>query len=680
MATMTTHATEAREMSPAAGSAPPSPPAARAHLLWRLPHLAFLLFVVSVGALLFYLDRHERESKRATLISDMLWLEQNLQFHLRHNEELLAHLPSPEKATHEAFASHAKSLLLPDSGLVRILWRSAQGNLIAAYPPLAEREYGGSESSIDVAPLRLAISLARPTYGPASQIGNDWQFAVYVPIFDERRLMGIAVGIYSMARLLDQLAPWWLAERYYLSLIDAEGKILAQRTKIEPIDYGDPYQLAFDPPGHGLAVRALPFRQPPPLASRLIAASLIILAVLVVLSFWALRRDVAKRLAAEAALKNEVAFRKAMEDSLHTGLRARTLEGRITYVNPAFCRMVGYSAEELVGRMPPMPYWAEEYLDETRRMHARVLAGNAPLEGFEIKLKRKNGEIFDALIHESPLIDSQGRHVGWMGSVVDITERKRTAEFARQQEERLQASARLIAMGEMASSLAHELNQPLAAIAGYLSGCRHLIASDSFDRQEIDIALAKCLEQAQRAGNVIRRIYAFARRHQPHREPCDISAIINDLLVLLEADARRHGVKIQLDIPPATPRLAADPILLSQAIFNLMKNGIEAMRETPPALAILTVTVRHERDKMLISVADRGCGIAPEVAARLFEPFFTTKHEGLGVGLNICRSVVEAHHGRLWHEPNGEIGSRFTISLPIIESEDGHDQHRSFGR
>lgn len=636
--------------------------------LWGLPYLAFLLLIASVGALLWYLDRNERENQRANLISDMLWLEQNLQFQLRHNEELLTHLPHGEGVSTADFSAHARSMMTMESGLVEVLWYSPAGRLLMAYPPLQPSQ----DLDFEEDALRLVAHLSRASYtSPVPNKEHDWRFKVQVPVYDDQRLAGIAVGVYSVPRLLDQLVPWWLAERYYLSIVDAQGNILAQRTKLDLPDLGEPYQLAFDPPGHGLTIRAIPFRRATPFPGRLITAALIVLAVLVVGSFLALRRDVAKRLAAENALKEEVAFRKAMEDSLQTGLRARTLDGRITYVNPAFCRMVGWRAEELVGRSPPMPYWAEEYLDETKQMHARVLAGNAPMEGFEIKLKRKNGEIFDALIHESPLIDSRGRHVGWMGSVVDITERKRTAEFLRQQEERLQASARLIAMGEMASSLAHELNQPLAAIAGYLTGCRNLIESGQTDCHEIEAAIAKCLDQAHRAGQVIRRIYAFARRHEPHSEPCDVKTLLHDLVHLIEADARRHGIRLALELDDALPIISADRVLLSQAIFNLMKNGIEAMLESKPGSALLSVAAHAERDRLLIIVADRGPGLKPEIAARLFEPFFTTKQEGLGVGLNICRSVVEAHGGRLWHEPNPGGGSRFIIAVPLRQEGNG---------
>ncbi|MFZ5497570.1 MAG: sensor histidine kinase [Pseudomonadota bacterium] len=642
---------------------PARPPATNSgQLWWWLPRVSILLFVAGIFALFWYLERSDREEKRTALISDMLWLEQNLRFVLHHNEDLLGRFDPQRIGQRETFQAHAAPVIASNSGVIQVRWLAPSGEQLDAYPPVSD-DPPASSSAASMAAQRLAVSVAHAVYGPPYPVGNDWQFDVYVPIFHAGELAGIVVGIYSIRRLLADGVPWWIAERYQIAIADPSGQSLGQRSNITEIETDNDYQMPFDPPGHGLILHATSYRSATPMTGRVIMAGLAFLAALVLFSLWTLRRHVQGRLAAESALQNEVAFRKAMEDSVQTGLRARNLDGMITYVNPAFCRMVGWSPEELIGRLPPMPYWAEEYLDETRAMHAKVLAGQAPSNGFEIKLKRRNGEIFDALIIEAPLIDSQGRHTGWMGSVVDITERKRIAELARQQEERLQASARLITMGEMASSLAHELNQPLAAISSYATGCRNLIAAGA-PQSEIDAAIAKCQEQAQRAGRIIRRIYEFVRRQESKSEPCDIGLMLADLITLLDSDARRQRVRIQRDIAPNLPLLQADRILLGQALLNLMKNGIEAMGQTDEAARVLIVRAAQLADQLLISVIDRGCGIGPDTAGQLFEPFYTTKQEGLGVGLKICRSVVEAHHGRLWFEANPEGGTIFHIALP----------------
>jgi two-component system sensor histidine kinase DctS len=224
-----------------------------------------------------------------------------------------------------------------------------------------------------------------------------------------------------------------------------------------------------------------------------------------------------------------------MEDSLMVGMRARDLEGRVTYVNPAFLQMVGFSAEELIGREPPMPYWAPEEMERTLLLHNKVLEGKAPHEGFEIRLMRKDGSRFDALIYEAPLIDADGRQTGWMGSIIDVTARKHAEELARQQQEKLQVTARLVTMGEMASTLAHELNQPLAAITSYNAGCLNKLESGNFSAVQLKEALGKLGVQAQRAGHIIRRVHDFVRKSEPKLAPCDLAEVIDDSIGFIEA-------------------------------------------------------------------------------------------------------------------------------------------------
>ena len=440
---------------------------------------------------------------------------------------------------------------------------------------------------------------------------------------------------------------------------------MASRSKVHTEANERSYQLDFDPPGHGLFLEATPYGSALPWAAPLLSLSLALLAGTVLWSLWALRRHMQHRLAAEQALREEYAFRKAMEDSVDTGLRARDLDGRITHVNPAFCRMVGWEAAELLGRIPPMPYWVDEQIETTRALHDRILAGEGPERGFEIDFKRKNGETFTALIHEAPLINAQGEQAGWISSIVDISETKRAAERERQQQERLQSTARLVTMGEMASSLAHELNQPLAAIASYNTGCLNLLASGQGDLKEIEAALKKSSDQAQRAGRVIRRIYEFARRAEPKKEAIQPALWLDEVLSFIDMDARRNGTTIEQLIEANLPEFQGDRVLLSQTLLNLLRNSIDAMRAQPAETRIVTLRVQQVGEAIHLRVSDRGPGIAAEIAPRLFEPFYTTKSEGMGMGLAICRSVVEGHQGRLWYEPNPGGGSAFNILIPL---------------
>jgi len=638
----------------------------RWRLLWVLPRLAFVLFVGGVGLLLWMSDQADKEEKRATLTSDILWLEQNLRFHLARNEELLGRIDLAHTASAGAFESFARTLFGSESGLRQLIWLDAEGQVRRAHPATMDPDVTGE--TMEVLPsrqsFRLARSLGKPVYSAAYPFfTDDWQFEVHVPVSREGRVIGVAVGVYRIREILGDSVPWWLAERYRISIVGDSGKVLGTRSKIESRVTEEGYQVAFDPPGWGLSIHAVPYHAPRPLAGVLLSVSLVILALIVLWSLWILRRHVLWRQAMEEQLQREHAFRKAMEDSLDTGMRARNLDGEIIYVNPAFCRMVGWSAAELIGRRPPMPYWADDYLDETRAMHDRVLAGQGPEEGFELKLKRRSGEVIDVLIHEAPLIDAQGRHSGWMGSMVDITERKHADERARQQQDRLQSTARLVAMGEMASSIAHELNQPLAAISSYCTGAANLLRKQT-PTAEVLPALDKAVEQAHRAGQVIRRVYSLARPGENGFEKVNLAQRIEAALALMDSEIRQKGIRVSLELSPQVT-VEGDPVLLEQALFNLLRNAIESMRDTAPEQRQLAIALDCADGYARLAIADRGCGIDPGVAGHMFDPLFTTKTEGLGMGLAICRSVIENHRGRLWFEANPEGGTVFHILLPL---------------
>ena len=520
-------------------------------------------------------------------------------------------------------------------------------------------------------PVNRSIELAqlgKPTYSDAYWVDDVAQFEVYVPIFDEGEHRGTLLAVYSLPRLLKQQVPWWFAAKYQVRVLDANGNLLASKSKIDAASTTLSYPVIFDPPGFGMVLQVTAYRAAGNLAQTLIAALIVVLAAAVFWSLWAVRGLIQRRIDAEQALRSEYAFRKAMEDSLMVGMRARDMEGRVSYVNPAFLQMVGFSADELIGLAPPMPYWAPEEMERTLQLHNDVREGKAPHEGFEIRLMHKNGSRFDALVYEAPLIDADGEQTGWMASIIDVTARKHAEELAQQQQEKLQVTARLVTMGEMASTLAHELNQPLAAITSYNTGCLNKLESGNFSAEQLKEALEKLAVQAQRAGHIIRRVHDFVRKSEPKRVPCDLAEVIDDSIGFIEGAAKARGVRIVREIQGMRPELLADPVMLEQVLLNLMRNGIEAMRHTPSEQRRLTVKLSQlDRQQMEIRVVDRGPGIPPEVEEKLFTPLFSTKAEGMGMGLNICRSIIEVHHGRLWVEANPDGGSIFIITLPIVQ-------------
>lgn len=641
---------------------------------WVLPRAAVIVSLVAVAALLWILYQNDLEEQRSALIGDVLWVEQDLRFHLERNVEQL-HQLGLDRVTNQVdgptYERRALSLISSGQGLIQLMFLDADGRRRSIrHSQDTEGEASANTGEAHSAELyRLARELGTPQYSNA-RIGpdGDARFEVHVPLIYGDAFNGMMVGVYSIRTLLAQFVPWWFAEKYKISVVDDNANVLATKSNVAAERAIDTYQIPFDPPGHGMSLQVFAYRSETRLLPALLIATIAFLSIAIVSSLWALRRHVYGRYQAELALREEHAFRKAMEDSLLTGLRARDLHGRITYVNPAFCRMVGWSPEELIGLMPPMPYWPPEDVDPIQAVHDKILAGAAPREGVEVRLMRRDGERFDALIYEAPLIDAQGRQAGWMGSVLDITARRRAEDLARQQQEKLQFTSRLMTMGEMASTLAHELNQPLAAIASYNAGCLNRLEAGDFSREEMIQVSRKLGQQAQRAGQIIRRVYDFVRRSEPKRNPCDLNSVVEDATGLIDADARTRGVRIVTQVAESLPPVLADRVLIEQLILNLLRNGIDAMRDVPNDAKVLTISTSVADASVTVSIADRGSGIGDDVAAKLYTPFFTTKEEGMGMGLNICRSITELHGAHLWFESNPGGGTIFRFSIPIIRA------------
>ena len=376
------------------------------------------------------------------------------------------------------------------------------------------------------------------------------------------------------------------------------------------------------------------------------------------------------------ALQQAQAFRQSMEDALLVGMRARDLTGRIVYVNAAMCEMVGYSAHELVGHLPPYPYWHPDEIERHWENSNASLAGQATPQGFSSLLRHRNGADVHTVFYTTRLIDGDGQHIGWMSSVVDITAQKRSEEQQRQSEAQLQRVQRVITVGEMASTLAHELNQPLAALVNYASAARALAAQGK--TEQLDDSLTALSAQALRAADIVGRIRRWVRQHPETREPCDLNAAAEQSLgLLLRAEARRQGVPLQLHLQPVPLWVSADRVLLEQVVVNLGLNALQAMQtmSTGPAGTghtllqhdlLLQLGTHTDGDFACLQVLDRGPGLPPEVAQRLFEPFFTTRAEGLGLGLNICRSIVESMGGALLARHRAEGGAVFEIRLPLL--------------
>jgi C4-dicarboxylate-specific signal transduction histidine kinase len=282
------------------------------------------------------------------------------------------------------------------------------------------------------------------------------------------------------------------------------------------------------------------------------------------------------------------------------------------------------------------------------------------------------GEFHDALrgrwylVHSRPMRWIDGRPVR-LQLATDISERRRTEALFRQQQEKIQMTARLVTVGEMATTLAHELNQPLAAITNYSMGCVRRLRSGDWKEAELLEALEKGAAQAERASKVLQRVRSFVSRRAPNLVPCDINEVIGGVASMISVEARARGASVTLELSDAIAYVHADPVLMEQVILNFARNAVEAMEDAPPDQRHVHIRSRSAGEASVeIEIADRGRGIDPQLEANLFTPFFSTKPHGTGLGLHICRSIVEAHGGRVWLTRNADQGVTFHFSLRTV--------------
>ena len=553
---------------------------------------------------------------------------------------------------------------------------SPLGTPLFAYWP---RQDGDFETEIACATARRLMLpvFSRSHFVPmANGLGVE-VIDVCIPAQDAGRHIGFAVGSVVLPTLLEESLPAQTLSLHEVSLIEADGTRLARSGAVRG---GGVFvaERIVDLPGSSLQVRVDARARRPSLIPNLAVALVLGLSAGLFAVVVMLLRDGRRRARAEAALAEALAFRQAMEDSLSTGVRARDRQGRIVHVNPAFCAMVGFTAQELRAA-EIAPYWPIEQVQAYQQRQAERLnapAGLAPArEGYETVFMRKGGERFPVIVYEAPLVDSKGQHAGWMSSVVDISDQRRMEELTRQQQERLQATARLASVGEMASLLSHELNQPLSAIASYATGSLNLMQRpDDQTPALLQQAMTRIAEQADRAGRVIKSVHDFVRRRQQAHEVIAVDELIESVLPLVRLQARKSAARVEIDIEQPAPQVRVDRTMIEQVLLNLTRNGLQAMEAGTPAserLLSLGVAAVPGRDGpgrwVAFTVTDAGPGISTEVAQRLFTPFFTTKDEGMGLGLSMCRTVIEQHGGAIDFENLVPQGTRFRFTLPSVQ-------------
>ncbi len=681
-------------------------PITRRGSLWTLlVALVVLLLVI----LVWLAGRHESGLVQSRLEQSAADAVLDVRSALNRNLQSLQAL-HPGGPAPDAWRLPANELLKGRRELMRLEWRSEALDVTGAIdtpyrnPVFAQFSRSPMKTDISLAcstARRLGASAYSSSYFVPQAEGLGLELLdMCLPVMVAGRLTGYLIATYSLQDMLGELVSKPLARGAGLSFTEADGTRLAL--------YGEPLrgsriyiaQQLLDLPGNTLVLRMESRLGTPALFPNVLTALVAALSLGLLVVLFLLGRDMRRRLRVENDLSEALAFRKAMEDSLLTGLRARDLQGRITYVNPAFCKMVGVDAKDLLNQSFPSPYWPPELAGAYQQRQQIRLAGKNPpggaheQGGHESVFMRRDGTRFPVLIMEAPLINAVGKHTGWMSAIIDVTEQRRVEEISRTSQDRLQATARLAMVGEMASLLSHELNQPLAAISSYAAGSLNLLLHDNTpvtegapheDRlqsplsEDLQVAMRRIAEQAERAGKVIKSVHDFVRRRAQVREAVAPRALLDAILPLVSLQARKLGVRVHIDAADGCEPVLCDRTMVEQVLLNLSRNGMQAMQQTAgladgqhAATSEKVLTLRLQpaassaRSRWVeFAVMDGGVGISEDVAAQLFTPFFTTKEEGMGLGLSLCRTVIEQHGGCLGFKALAPQGTIFHFTLPV---------------
>lgn len=801
------------------------------------PLASVLIFFLAIVTALTYLRVEEINREQEAIERDVEFAQQNLRQRLTERQEQLSRL-AREITNREASAEEVRmriNVVLNRYPEVQgLAWvdenrrvRAAAGSAsVWNAKPLAATPLSNNPDH-DVLFLRARTTrkpfyyqaLRKDSYAPMLQL--------VIPLHEPGRFSGALMAEYSVDGLYRYGIPSEISARYAVSLTDANDTVLAgvrpdakkfSNRLPDWISYPNHFALHVSPVGTDLTLRAQAYRA----SLGVVGSGLFwLVGVLSLLTGWMLVanwRHTRRRLRTQQALVAETNFRRAMENSMLTGMRAMDLQGRITFVNAAFCQMTGWSDTDLIGKQAPFPYWPDEDRADLQELLAKELTGQTQSGGVQIRVKRRDGSIFDARLYVAPLIDAFGTQTGWVTSMTDITEpnrireelsrahrrfttvlealeasisvaplgsdellfanktyrqwfhahaaghvqlaaeagvppgrsndesgdtvdslagfpvstvteqeaenaeifvsaldkwlevrtrylswvdgrlaqmviatditaRRMAEEQAALQAERAQSASRMITMGEMASSVAHELNQPLTAINNYCLGMVSRIRAQQISEEELLGALEKTSRQAQRAGQIIQRIREFVKRSEPNLAASSVHQMVDETLELAEIETRRFNVRLNHYLAPNLPPLRVDPILIQQVLLNLLRNAAESIESAarPPHQrnVDLRVGLQNIEGQTVVqfAVSDTGVGIAPGVMERLYEAFYTTKSDGMGMGLSLCRSIIESHRGRIQAENiyNGSavLGCRFAFWIPLDMTLPGVERVRS---
>lgn len=792
--------------------------------------IGVVLFISAVLMSISFLRMDAQKAQMQAVLRDGDHLAQRINTYVVERQEQLMRLAralESENTSAREFSSSVNEILRSAPEIRDITWLDSSGIVVDARhiesgSPRTVENRSDLEAPLPLNAERHLLNTVTQTELPRFALipatdNTEATLALAIPIIHNHAIEGFVLARFNLTSLLLHSAPSPLFQEYAIALIDTDAHVVAGQSSL-PTDqvaqtttfFGlgsamEGQTILLPQLNHAINLHLTPYEDMQYLSQRSMWLLVLVISLLTVWLLVVNWRHLRRRQRSQQTLVEEASFREAVENSLVTGMRALDLEGRITFVNRAFCEMTGWTREELIGQSAPYSFWHPDDRNNNDAIFKRMIVNHKPHRDFAMRVLRKNGTTFEARMYMAPLM-TNGVHTGWVSSMTDITEpnrikqqltnaydrftrvldgldvavsvaplgcrellfgnqtyrqwygeedtaqghmrmlmtatrpdeqdndlsglptteanshphhnnteiyvpelerwlevrsrylewvdgrlvqmvvatditaRRQAEELSVQHEAAAQAASRLVTMGEMASSVAHELNQPLTAINNYCSGMISRVRNGTIEQQTLLDALEKTSKQAQRAGQVIQRIRSFVKRSTPKYSLISVDAIVSEVVELSEIDLRRRQVTLHHNVERNLPLVLADQILIEQVLVNLIKNAAESIdnsqQPSDKRKISLRVALSRQADQRVVEfiIDDTGSGMSEEALTHLFEAFFTTKREGLGIGLNLCRSIVESHQGRLsaqnLYNDAGDtiVGCRFSFWIPVANT------------
>ncbi|MGL4768570.1 MAG: ATP-binding protein [Formosimonas sp.] len=575
-----------------------------------------------------------------------------------------------------AFVAQSAFMMNDVTGLTNIQWLDVKGTVRAqAISVFRNMTQTASTRDLleDEAIAKAWETNGVVTVGPFLMSDGDYEVTVVRPLYnEENRLSGFISCRYSLATLFRRTIPVEFVAKYHLNAF-SDNQNIYSTLKERDVHFNDKNSIVERNVRIGdvpLVLKAHLRPDSQVWVVRALFLGMVFLLLLLLASLLALIVDMRRRRRTEKQLAAQNALRQAIETSLPLGIRAHAMNGSIIYSNPAFCQMIGYSEAEVINIPPPLPYIPPEEAPKILAIRDNLLLHPSAEIVIEIKMRKKNGEVIDTIMRGGPMYDENQVHVGWITSVEDVTERLRLEAFQKNEQKRLEKVNHLISMGEMASSIAHELNQPLSAISGYATGLSNYIQKDeqALSRDKLVDVTEKIRRQAERAAQVTRRVQQFAKQQNITPIHLSVTELIDQVIEFMELELRQKLCHItNHSRQTVLPTVYVDNTMAQQILINLVRNAIDSMVDAEVLQRNIDVYVEpYSTHHLVIRVLDSGPGVPKDKVETIFNAFYTTKAQGVGIGLNICRTMIESNGGRLWAKA-GTQGGEFFLTMPISQ-------------